>query len=206
MWYLLRLPKLGIQFSHKKLDALIRGDLSDTVLHRALVLGAQTLGTLAAGGADDTPTTVRFHAKRAQTGWEALADLFNGSDYKASAQCATAVAASAIYLRMPQTALLYIQKCCRFIEAGHLEFIPTYGRPPGFSEDLHETLVTLSQVIYWANYLFLMRGGPEPRATAKLEGDFRQELSVGDSAPTPFRVELISYCSGLIRFSLRFVH
>jgi hypothetical protein len=197
---------LGIQFSRKKLGAFIRGDLSDTVLHRALVLGAQTLGTLAAGGTDDTSAMVRFHAKRVQTGWEALADLFNGNDYRASAQCAAAVAAGFIYLRMPQMALLYIQKCCGFIEAGNLQFVPTYGRPPVFSEDLHEILVTLSQVIYWANYLFLMRGGPDPRATAKLEGDFRQELLVGDSAPTLFYIELIFYCSRLIRFSLRSVH
>jgi hypothetical protein len=92
-----------------------------------------------------------------------------------------------------------------FIQAGNLQFVPTYGRPPEFSDDLHETLVALSQLIYWVNYLFLMCGGPEPRATAKLEKEFRQELPVGDIASFFLYTELICYCSELIRFSLRSV-
>jgi hypothetical protein len=134
--------------------------------------------------ADATPAMVLFHARRVQTAWEAAADLFKGKDYRASAHFATAIISGSVYLRMPQAALLYVQKFCGFVQAGNLQFVPTYGRPPRFSDDLHEILVALSQAIYWANYLFLMCGGPEPHATAKLEKEFRQELPVGDTAST----------------------
>ena len=88
-----------------------------------------------------------------------------------------------IYTRMPEVALLYIQKCCDLVQAGNVRFVPTHGRPE-FSEDFHEISVALSQIIYWANYLFLMRGGPEPRVTANLEKEFRQNLPVGDITST----------------------
>ena len=154
---------------------------------------------------DDTPAMVRFHARRVQTAWEALAELFKGIDYRTSAQAAALVASSHVYMCMPQMALLYLKKTCDFIKAGGLQFIPTCGRPPEFSEELHETLVTLSQTIYWANWLFLMRWGPEPHATAKLETEFRYELPVSDPASSFWYIELILCCSKLIRFSSRFV-
>jgi hypothetical protein len=181
----------------------MRGDKSSTVLHRAFVLGIQALGFSAF--ADDTPAMVRFHARQVQAFWEAVADLYKGKNYRTSTHFATSLLGGCIYLRKPQLALLYTQKCCEFIQAGNLQFVPTYGRPPEFSDDLHETLVALSQLIYWVNYLFMMCGGPEPRATAKLEKEFRQELPVGNIASLFSYTELICYCSELIRFSLRSV-
>jgi hypothetical protein len=181
----------------------MRGDKSSTVLHRAFVLGIHNLGFPAF--ADGTPAMVRFHARRIQVFWEAVADLFKGKDYRACTHFATSLLGSFIYLCKPQLALLYIQKCCEFVQAGNLRFVPTYGRPPEFSDELHEILVALSQLIYWANYLFLMCGGPEPRATATFEKEFRQELPVGDIASLLSYTELICYCSELIRFSLRSV-
>jgi hypothetical protein len=178
----------------------MRGDKSGTVVHRAFVLGIQTVGF--SSFADGTPAMVRFHARRVQAFWEATADLFKGKDYRASTHFTTSLLGGCIYIRMPQLALLYIQKCCEFIQAGNLQFVPTYGRPPVFSEDLHEILAALTQVIYWANYLFLMCGGPEPRATAKLEKEFRHELPVGDIASLLSFTELICCCSKLIRSSL----
>jgi hypothetical protein len=181
----------------------MRGDQSGTVMHRTFVVGAQVLGFPAF--ADDTPTMVRFHARRSQAFWEATVDLFKGKDYRASAHFAAALVGGSIHLGMPQLALHYIQKFCGFVQAGNLQFVPTYGRPPEFSDDLHEILVALSQTVYWANYMFLMRGGPEPHATAKLEKEFRQELPVGDTASFFSYIELIFCCSELIRFSLRSV-
>jgi hypothetical protein len=192
-----------MQFSRKKVDAVMRGDKSGTVLHRAFVLGIQNLGFQAF--ADGTPAMVRFHARRVQAFWEAAADLFKGNDYRASAHFATAVIGSCIHFRMPQLALLYTKKCCEFVQAGNLQFVLTYGRPPEFSEDLHEILAALTQVIYWANYLFLMCGGPEPRTTAKLEKEFQHELPVGNIASLLSYTELICYCSELIPSSLRSV-
>ena len=98
-------------------------------------------------------------------------------------------------------ALLYIQKSYDFIKVGNVQFVPTYGRPPEFSEDLHETLVALLQTIYWTNYLFLACGGPEPRATAGLEKEFREELPVGGVASILLLVKLIFSDSKRIRFS-----
>ena len=187
------------------MDALLHGDQSGTVVDRAFVCGAQAFGMISSAGMDASPAMVRFHARRAQMAWESLAELFKGTDYRTCVQAAVLVASSHVYLCMPQTALLYIQKTCDLINAGDLRFVPTCGRPPEFSEELHETLVALSQTIYWANYLFLMRGGPEPRATAKLEREFRQELPVGLSTSTLLHAEFIFHHSELIRFSSRFV-
>ena len=179
LWSLLRLPKFGAQFSRIKMDALIRGDQSGTVLHPFFVCGAEMYGAPFTLGVHDTPAMVLFQARRTQVAWECLAELFKCKDYKANIQAALLVASSYIFVRMTQSALLYIQKSYDFIKMGKLQFIPTYGRPPEFSEDLHEILVALSQTIYWANYLFLACGGPEPRATTELEKEFRQELPVG---------------------------
>ena len=198
---MLRLTKFGVFYSRKKLDALLCGDKSSTVLHRSFVCGAEALGFPAF--TDDTPAMVLFHARQIQTAWESLADLFKTNDYRAKVHGTSTIVPGFIYLRMPQMALLYIQKCYEFIQAGNVRFIPTYGRPPELSEDLHEILVALSQTMYWAIYLFLMRGGPEPRATAKLEKEFRQELPVGDVASTLLYIELIFDCSELIRLSSR---
>ena len=118
-------------------------------------------------------------------------------------QAALVVAAGYISVHMTQSALLYIQKSYDFIKVGNVQFVPTYGRPPEFSEGLHETLVALSQTIYWANYLFLACGGPEPRATAGLEKEFREELPVGGIASILLLIKLIFSDSKRIRFSLR---
>ena len=191
LWLMVRLLKFGIQFSGQKMNALLRGDQSNTVLNRAFVCGSHVLGMMASAGTNNAPAMVGFHARRVQTAWESLAELFRGTDYRTSAQAAILVVSSHVYMRMPQMALLYIQKTCDFIKAGNLQFVPTCGRPPEFSEELHETLAILSQTIYWANYLFLMHEGPEPRATAELEKEFRQELPVGEFPSTFLYIEFI---------------
>jgi hypothetical protein len=185
------------------MDALLRGDRSGTVVDRVFVCGAQALGMLFNPDIDDTPAMVRFHAIRGQKALECAAEVFNGKDYMLKVHAATFIVPGYIVICLIQVALLYIQKGCDSIKAGNLQFIPTCGRPPEFSEDLHENLVALSQIIYWTNYLFLMRGGPEPRATAELEKEFRQELPVRDIASILSYIELIFYYSKLIRSSLR---
>ena len=197
LWVFLRLPKLGTHFSRKKLDALLRGDQSGTVLNRWFVCGPHGLGMPFLPGFNDIPGIVHFYARKTQTGWECLAELFKKSDYKTKAQASVLVAAGHVLIRMPQTALLYIRKSCDFIKAGNLKFVPTYGRPPEFSEDLHETLATLSQTVYWANYVFLMCSGPEPHATAELEKEFRQELPVGSLTSALPHIQLISTSASL---------
>ena len=183
LWSVLRMPKFGVQLSQKKMDALLSGDQSGTVVHRFFVCGAQMYGGPFTPGVNDTPSMVLFQARRTQATWESLAELFKSKDYRTKIQAALSVATGYIFIRMTQSALLYLQKSYDFVKAGKLQFVPAYGRPPEFSEDLHETLVALSQTIYWANYLFLTCGGPDPHATFNLEKEFRHELPVGEIAP-----------------------
>jgi hypothetical protein len=161
------------------MDALLRGDKSGTVIHRSFVCEAETLGIVAF--MDAIPPMVRLHARQLKVAWKALDDLLKGNDHRAKVHIMSSVVPGFIYTRMPQAALLCIQKCFELAQVGNVQFAPTYGYPPEFSEDLHETSVALSQAIYWANYLFLMCGGPEPRVTAKFEKEFRWELPVGES-------------------------
>ena len=197
-----RLLKFGTQFSGKKMGALLHGDQSNTVLNRAFVCGSHVLGMMAAARKDAAPAMVLLHARRVQTAWEALAELFEGTDYRTCVQAAILVVSSHVYMCMPHMALLYIRKTCDFIKAGDLQFVPTCGRPPEFSEELRETLAALSQTIYWANYLFLMCRGPEPHATAKLEKEFRQELPVGEFSSVLY-IEFIFYITAILSYPLR---
>ena len=178
------------------------GDQSGTVLDRFWVLSSHALGMPYSLRVDSTPGMVRLHARRSQIAWESLAELVKGNNHKLKVQAILVVASTFIYVNMMQSASLYIQKSCDYIKAGNLQFIPTYGRPPKFSEELHETLSALSQTIYWMNYSFLACGGPQPHATAKLEKEFRWELPVGDYHPC-LRIELIVFHSKLIHFCLR---
>ena len=137
---------------------------------------------------------------------EDLADLFASEDHWAKVQIAVMVTSTCILLQIPQTGILYTQKGCDFIKTGDLRFVPTSGRPPKFSEGLHENLASLSQTIYWASYMFLMRGGPEPQhAIINLENEFRQELPVGEIISIFLYIQLIFYYSKLIRSSSIFV-
>ena len=186
LWVLLRLPKFGIHLKREKLEAIISGDLSGAVLDRFWVVACHVIGGPYCVHMDSTPGMVRLVARRTQLAWESLADVVKGNDHKLKAQAFLTVGAGYIYLHLTQSAILYIQKSCDYIKAGNLQFIPTYGCPPAFSEELHETLAVLSQAIYWVNYSFLVCGGPEPYATAKLENEFRRELPVCDYHPCRF--------------------
>ena len=205
LWVLLRLPKFGIHLKRERLDALISGDQSSTVLDPFWVFGAHSLGTPYCFRVDATPGMIRLQARRTQLVWESLAELVKGNDHKLKVQAVLMGASSYIYRNMMQTAFLYIHKSCDYVKAGNLQFVPTYGRPPEFSEELHETLAVLSQTIYWANYSFLVCGGPEPHATAKLEKEFRRELPVSDYHACQLCTELIVCRSKRIHSCLRSV-
>ena len=191
LWALRRLLKLGIHLPREKLESFVRGDLSGLVVSRGLVLWAHAIGMLFSPDVGDTPSMVRFYTRRSQLVWECLAETLKGKDYRAIVRALMVATSGCILLRMTQMGVLYVQKSCDAIKMGNLRFVPTHGRPPEFSEDLHEALANLSQTIYWANYLFLMRDGPEPRATLDLEKEFRQELPVGGATSIVLRIELI---------------
>lgn len=129
-------------------------------------------------GVDNSPPMIRLHAKYIQTCFEHIADIFKGHDWELKAQVALWVTAVSIILPFDGLTLPYMQKSCEAVNIGELQFIPTYGRPPDYSEELHEKLSVLSQIIYFENFLFLTCGGAEPTMTARIEKEFRHRLQV----------------------------
>ena len=120
LWVLLQLPKLGIQLSREKLNAILHGDQSGTVVNCFFVCVSHLLGISSFMSTHDAPAMVRFQARQAQTAWEATADLSQGDDYGLKVQAAVFITAGHIYVRMPRMAILYTQKSCDFIKAGKL--------------------------------------------------------------------------------------
>lgn len=162
---------------------MLGGDTSGTIIHPFFIPAAQALGMYFCEGMESSPAMVRLHAKHIQMCLEWLAEIFKGNDWELRAQVALWVTSASITLSLNDYYIpLYMQRGCEAINTGGLRFIPTYGRPPAFSEDLHEKLSVLSQIIYFENFLFLTHGGEEPRMTAKIEEEFRHQLPV---RPTP---------------------
>lgn len=135
---------------------------------------------------------VRLQAKHLQKSLEWLAEISKGHNWELRAQVALWVTSSSITLSIDRTISLYMQKSCEAVNTAGLQFIPTYGRPPEFSEVLHEKLSVLSQIIYFENFLFLTSGGAEPTMTARIEKEFRYKLPVRPTLSLSFVPR--SYC------------
>ena len=129
-------------------------------------------------GMDGSPAMARLLAEHTQMGFESLVNIFKKRDWELMAQVAVWIMAGSIILGLSDTAHLYIRTSCEAVSTGRLQFIPTYGQPPEFSEDLHEKLSALSQTIYFENFWFLMCGGAKPTMTAGIEMEFRHQLRV----------------------------
>jgi len=112
-------------------------------------------------------------------------EVSEGRDWELRAQVALWIVAGSIVMRMSRITFQYIEKSCETVNTAGLQFIPTYGRPPEFSEDLHEKLSVLSQIIYFENFLFLTCGGAEPTMTARIEREFRHRLQVWPAISSP---------------------
>ena len=175
---LCRLNKLGTRFCSEKQQALLRGDTSGTVIEPFFIHAAQSLGMHFCEDVGSSPPMIRLQAKNVQRSLESLVDTFKGQDWELIAQVALWVAAGSIAMRLGHITHAYIKKSCEAIDTARLRFIPTYGRPPEFSEHLHEKLSVLSQTIYFENFLFLACGGAEPTLTARIEKEFRHRLQV----------------------------
>ncbi|KAF9785434.1 hypothetical protein BJ322DRAFT_829801 [Thelephora terrestris] len=174
---LCRLSKLGIRFTSGRQQAMLGGDTSGIIIHPFFIPAAQALGMYFCEGMESSPAMVRLHAKHIQICLEWLAEIFKGNDWELRAQVALWVTSASITLSLNDYYIpLYMQRGCEAINTGGLRFIPTYGRPPAFSEDLHEKLSVLSQIIYFENFLFLTHGGEEPKMTARIEEEFRHQL------------------------------
>ena len=157
---------------------MLRGDTSGTIIDPFFVHAAQSLGMYFCEGLENSSAMVRLQARYIQATLESLADIFKGHDWELRAQAALWVTAVSIILPTDILTFMYIQKSCEAVNTGELQFIPTYGRPPDFSEELHDKLSVLSQIIYFENFLFLTCGGAEPTMTARIEKEFRHQLQV----------------------------
>ena len=175
---LCRLNKMGVLFTSRKQQALLRGDTSGTIIHPFFIPAAQSLGMHFCEGMDDSPAMIRLQARHLQTCLELVADVFKRCDRELIARVALWIVAGSFILPFDTVLPQYLEKGCEAIDGAGLRFIPTYGRPPEFSEDLHEKLSLLSQAIYLENFVFLTCGGAEPTMTARLEKEFRHQLQV----------------------------
>jgi len=175
---LCRLNKFGIRFTSEKQRALLRGDTSGVVVHPFFVYGAQVLGMYFCENMENSTAMIRLRAKNFQACFDLLMELDRGNDWELRVQIALWNVAGSIFLRLGDIAYAHARSSCEIVDKAGLQFIPTYGKPPVFSEELHEKLSVLSQIIYFENFLFLTCGGAEPTMTAKIEMEFRHQLRV----------------------------
>ena len=183
---MLHYTKLGIHLTREKQEALLKGDTSNTVIHPIFVHQACSYGMFFAQDLANIPTALRSQARYAQLAWEELAKIQKGDDDYLKAQAMLSIGSCCIVFRWIDFARQYIQKACRAANMASLQFIPKYGQPPEYSEQVRERSAVLSQVIYFENYLFLAYGGPEPSMTARIEKEFRHELQVGNRGTREF--------------------
>ena len=127
-------------------------------------------------GTKDLPEMVRKLAKHAQLSWEQIVEISKGNDPYLKAQMHLMVATGSLYGKWFDSCRKGLTNAGIVLNAAKLQFIPTVGRPPEFTEDVLERLAILSQNIYFENYMFLAVDGKEPKMTARIEEEFRYEL------------------------------
>ena len=174
---LCRLNRLGVYFTQEKQETILRGDTSNSVVHRYFVDGIQVMaGFLYDRGG--TPATARLFARYAQTAWESFIQLTQTNQERAKAQALVLIAQSLVVIGLGATAQLYLLRACKIIEKEKLRFLPEYGLPAKFSEQVREEASVLSCAIYLENYFYLVLGGSPPTKTARIEREFRFDLQV----------------------------
>ena len=182
---LMRSRQFGIYLTGLKQDAILRGDLSNTVVHPFFVHAMTPLGMHFCAGLKHSPTSMQLRAKHAQRTFEHIAELVIGDDTNLLVQAFSFVAVMSLHARYFEATRHNLKKACIALNAAKLRFIPVTGRPPRLTEDLRERLVILSQVIYLENYMFLAVDGIEPNMTTRIANEFRAELQVRVRFLTP---------------------
>ncbi|KAF9779637.1 hypothetical protein BJ322DRAFT_369970 [Thelephora terrestris] len=206
---LCQLNKLGLYFIPEKQEAIIRGDTSNSVIHRHFVDGAHVMGVHFCGP-EVTPAVVRLQARYSQTSWESLIQLNQTNQERDKAQALLLVAYSCVIVGLNAGPQLYLLKACKIIEKAGLQFLPESGLPVEYSEQVREDASVLSQAIYLENYVHLTLGGSAPAKTARIEREFRTGLqrrrtrvtnkpyaSIWFMPWTHFPPTLSGHCSGL---------
>ena len=184
---LVRLRKMGAYLAPRKQEALVNGDMSGTVLHPFFLHKVITFGMHYSSLVEDSPPMILLHARYIQSFWEELANIHQGNNYDLKVQSLLFLIAGCIFVRLPRLAGLYLWKTCQMLNAAEMRFIPKYGHPPPYSEEVHEKSTVLSQLIWMESYLYLTCYGDRPKMTTRIEEEFRNDL------PVSFR-QLVCVC------------
>jgi hypothetical protein len=156
----------------------MRGDTSNAVIHPFFIPATAGLGVRLHPDIRNSPPTAPLWAKYGQSSFECIVEISKGNDAGLQVHAYLYVATVSLHERCFQHARQYLTKACIALNATKLRFIPSAGRPPGFTECVHERLAMLSQVIYFEHYMFFVVDGLEPKMTARIEKEFRHELQV----------------------------
>jgi len=160
---------------------------------------------------DNSPAMIRLRATHAKMCSESLIGIFKTCDWELMAQAAVFVISGCIILRLDGPTRLYVQRSCEAVNTAKLQFIPTYGQLPEYSEGLHERFSALSQIIYFENFLFLTCGGAEPKMTGRIEMEFKHQLRVrhatSSSCASCIQRSLVESVSGIVQdLSVDYAH
>lgn len=178
---------MGLRLKSDKQEAIMRGDLCGTVVHPFFVHQAHALGMHYCATLPDGKIAVVMQARYAQLTWESMAEISKNEDRFLLLESMFALASSCVFLRWINITQMYLLKAIRVAEECNMTFVPEDNPAPPFSGDVHEHIAQLSQLIYLENFLFLTRNGVEPKATSRLEKEFRNKLEVTNPLrPRPF--------------------
>ena len=169
--------KLGLYFGAEKREALLRGDISSTVVDRYFVHSFQTIGMYLCRD-PESPAVVRLQARYAQIAWEYLIEISKAGNPGLRAQGLLLFVHALIIMGFTLSAQSCLSKACEVIEEANLKFLPVYGCHPKLSEQIREDTAVLSQAIHLENYFHLTLGGPVPAVTARIVGEFLRDLQV----------------------------
>jgi hypothetical protein len=172
------MKKMGAYLAPRKQEALVNGDMSGAIVHPYFVHKVASFGMHYSAIVIDSPPMVLLHARCIQSFWEELANILQGNDSNLKVQSLLFLIAGCVFVRFPRMAGFYLWKACKIMNAAGLRFIPRYGHPPPYSDEVHEKSTVLSQIIWMENYLFLTCDGAKPKLTTRIEEEFRNELPV----------------------------
>ena len=175
----------GIYLPGPKQNAILRGDVSNTVVSSFFVHALAGLGMYFCADVGPSLRWVQIRAKHAQRTFEQIAEINGGSDANLTVQVSFSLAIITLRSRWLDSARKCLTTTCVALNAAGLRFIPATDRPPELTEDVRERLVVLSQVIYMENYMFLVVDGTEPKMTVRIEKEFRHDLHVSVRSLTP---------------------
>ena len=171
---------MGLRLRGDKQEAIMRGDLCGTVVHPFFIHHAHALGMHYCAALPGGKTAIIMQARYAQLTWESMAEISQVQDSFLLVEAMFALASSCIFLRWISITQAYLLKAIQTANECHMSFVPEDSPTPVFSGDVHERIAQLSQLIYLENFLFLTRNGVEPKATSRLEKEFRTELEVSN--------------------------